>query len=268
MEVKRGKRLDVSVADVVEVYSGPVGVLWEMLMGEEVHVGGAEQTRILADRAKIGNNTNVLDVCCALGGPARHLAKQYGCRVTGLDATAKMLDEAAARTDKQGMSSLVAYKLGSALDMPFKASTFDVVWGQDAWCYVNDKSRLLTEAFRVLKPNGTIAFTDWLQVGNMSEQEWENLNSFMMFPYMETLEGYAQELKKLGFTVLETEDLSRDFAEHCHMYHDLLTNKLKGDVIARYGPELYQAASGGLQQWVRAADDQKVGRGLVIARKR
>ncbi|MGA9048370.1 MAG: methyltransferase domain-containing protein [Dehalococcoidia bacterium] len=267
MTIKRGKRLDFTVADSIDIYSGPVGVLWEMLMGEQIHVGGAEQTRILADKAKIGKGTHVLDVCCALGGPARHLAKDYGCNVTGLDATAKMLDEATVRTAKEGLSSLVTYKLGSALDMPFKASTFDVVWGQDAWCYVNDKSRLLSEAFRVLKPHGTIAFTDWLQVGNMTEKEWSDLNSFMMFPYMETLAGYTQELKKLGFTVLEAEDLSRDFAQHCHLYYDMLTHKLKDSVIESYGPGLYQAASDGLQQWVQAADDQKVGRGRIIAQK-
>jgi len=45
-------------------------------------------------KSGINRDTRVLDVCCALGGPARHLAGKYGCRVIGLDATMKMVDEA------------------------------------------------------------------------------------------------------------------------------------------------------------------------------
>ena len=178
-----------------------------------------------------------------------------------------MIDQAIARTAKEGLASLITYQLGTALDMPFKAATFDVVWGQDAWCYVTDKNKLLSEAYRVLKPHGIIAFTDWLQTGDMTEKEWSDLNSFMAFPYMETLAGYKQALTRLGCTVLETEDLSRDFAKHCHMYYDMLTTKLKSGIIKEYGPELYQQADDGLQKWVKAADEGKVGRGRVIARK-
>jgi len=90
------------------------------------------------------------------------------------------------------LSHLIAFRLGNALDMPFHASTFDVVLGQDAWCYLTDKEKLVGEVHRVLKPDGVIAFTDWIQVGNMSDTEWEDLNSFMAFPSMETLDGYEK----------------------------------------------------------------------------
>ena len=32
------RRLDVGIENVNEVYDGPGGILWEMLMGEEIHV--------------------------------------------------------------------------------------------------------------------------------------------------------------------------------------------------------------------------------------
>lgn len=267
MRIKKGKHLDYTIADVNDVYSGPVGILWEMLMGEQIHVGGEKETEILAAKAHIGKDITVLDVCSALGGPARSLARKYGCNVTGLDATQKMVDEALKRTEHQGLSHLVTYRLGNALDMPFKSGTFDVVWGQDAWCYVTDKHRLLEEAKRVLKRQGVIAFTDWLQIGTMTDAEWTDLNSFMAFPYMETLEGYTHELIKLGFTILEAEDVSSDFCRHCHVYQDLLRNKLKEDIVAQYGDELFNAADSGLAKWVRAADESKVGRGRIVAKK-
>ena len=199
----KGKKLGFKLKDVQEVYEGPVGVLWEMLMGEEIHVGGPNETDILAQKANITNQSHVLDICSALGGPARHLARKFGCSVIGLDATKKMHEEAKKRTELEGLTPLVSYELGDSMDMLFGNGTFDVVWGQDAWCYVTDKKKLLAEAARVINPGGIIAFTDWIQVGNMNEKEWETLNKFMVFPYMETLDGYEKLLKETGFEVIE-----------------------------------------------------------------
>ena len=267
VNVTKGKKLDYTIGDVNEVYEGPVGVLWEMLMGEQIHVGAEKDTDILAEKAGISKETAVLDVCSALGGPARHLAKKYACKVTGLDATKKMIDQAIDRTEKAGLSHLVTFRLGNALDMPFKAGTFDVVWGQDAWCYITDKDRLINEGHRVLKPKGIIAFTDWIQTGNMTDKEWEELNGFMAFPYMETLDGYEQILKKTGFRLLEKEELSKDFARHCHVYQDMVRNKLKDGIIKQYGLDMLEAADDGLAKWVKAADEGKVGRARLVGKK-
>lgn len=266
-KIVKSKKLDVTIDDVNEVYTGPVGVLWEFLMGEHVHVGGEKETEALAKKAGIGKGSKVLDVCSALGGPARYIAKNFGCNVVGLDATRKMFDEAVKRTEKAGLSSLISYKLGNALDMPFKAGTFDIVLGQDAWCYITNKERLISEAHRVLKPGGTIAFTDWLQVGNATDKEWEALNGFMAFPYMETLDGYASILKSVGFKVIEMEDQSADFAKHCHIYQDKLRKDLKEGIVKQYSLDLFKAADDGLAMWVKAADEGKVGRGRIIGKK-
>jgi ubiquinone/menaquinone biosynthesis C-methylase UbiE len=260
-------KLDFNIADVNDIYSGPVGVLWEMLMGEQIHVGGENETSILAEKADIKKDHHILDVCSALGGPARHLAKSIGCKVTGLDATQHMIDEAIKRTKSKQYTNLIDYRLGNAVDMPFKAETFDVVWGQDAWCYVTDKNKLIEESYRVLKNEGIIAFTDWLQVGNMTEDEWTALNSFMAFPYMETLDGYIDILKNTGFEIILTEDISDDFARHCHIYQTMLRKDLKNDIIKNYGPDMFEAADSGLNLWVQAADRRKVGRGRAIAKK-
>lgn len=260
-------KLDFTIADVNDIYSGPVGILWEMLMGEQIHVGGEKETSILAEKAGIKKEITVLDICSALGGPARYLARKYGCRVTGLDATKKMIDEAIKRTKNEPVSNLIDYRLGNALDLPFKSETFDVVWGQDAWCYITDKERLIAESYRVLKPGGIIAFTDWLQVGNMTQHEWNNLNSFMAFPYIETLNGYENILKNTGFNVLEKEDLSIDFTKHCQIYQTILRKDLKESIIKNYNQEMFEAADNGLNLWVKAANERKVGRGRIIGKK-
>jgi ubiquinone/menaquinone biosynthesis C-methylase UbiE len=267
-EKNMGKRiLDVGIEGVNEVYEGTGGILWEMLMGEEIHVGGEKETEVLAKKAGITAATRVLDVCSALGGPARHLAKKIGCSVVGLDATPKMHQEAIRRTKKAGLEEKITYRLGNALDIPFRAGTFDVVWGQDAWCYVTDKERLIRECARVVKPGGVVAFTDWLETGYMSEELWIALNTFMVFPYLETLEGYAKLVELAGLNVVEREDLTPDFAWHVQTYLDALKNAHKAAIVKGYGQQMYDDVERGLTVWRDASAAGQVGRGRIIARK-
>ena len=125
-------------------------------MGDEIHIGGPVATRELAVMGGIRKDSRVLDICSALGGPARHLAAEFGCRVTGIDATPAMVEKATKRTINSGFDGRVTFRLGNALDLPFRESSFDTVWGQDAWCYVTDKARLIREAARVTKSGGPL----------------------------------------------------------------------------------------------------------------
>jgi ubiquinone/menaquinone biosynthesis C-methylase UbiE len=261
------RRLNVTLEDVQAVYAGPGGELWELLMGEQIHVGGEADTAILAQGAEIGPDSQVLDVCSAVGGPARSLARQIGCRVTGLDATPRMVDEAARRTVAAGLDDLVDFRLGDALSMPFPAGSFDVVVGQDAWCYVTDKARLIAECARVVKPGGVVAFTDWLETGPMTWEHWEAVHRFMVFPYMETLEGYTALIADARLTLVEAEDLSADFAAHLGFYLQEVNERYRPALLTGYGPEVFADVVAGITLWRDAAAAGKVGRGRLIARK-
>jgi len=206
-------------------------------------------------------------VCSALGGPARHLARTIGCTMTGLDATPKMHDEAVRRTREAGLDGKASFVLGNALDIPYRAGSFDVVWGQDAWCYITDKDRLVRECARVVKPRGTVAFTDWLETGEMSDQLWTALHAFMAFPYLETLDGYTALVEAAGLRVVEREDLSPDFARHVQLYLDALQKTHRGVVVAHYGQRMYDEVEQGLLLWRDAAAAGQVGRGRIIARR-
>ena len=52
---------------------------------DEFHTRGREPTLVLAARAGIESSMRVLDVGCGIGGSARHLAREHGCHVTGID---------------------------------------------------------------------------------------------------------------------------------------------------------------------------------------
>jgi len=265
------KRYDFSVNDVSEVYAGPGGKLWELLMGEQIHVGGPEQTDLLAKKAgidKAGQNFTLLDICSALGGPARHLAEKYGINVVGLDITPEMVLEAKKRTKGKPYASKIEYRIGSGLDIPAHLNSFEVVWGQDSWCYIRDKVRLIEETWRVLKSGGTLVFTDWIWGSvSVSDEDSDFLMEFMVFPDLQTLNGYAEIIESVGYKIVEKQDLQEDFAKHMDIYVDIL-QKAKPDIEAGFSAELYANAEEGIIAWQKAAHEKKVGRGLWVAKKR
>ncbi|NVM35607.1 MAG: methyltransferase domain-containing protein [Candidatus Lokiarchaeota archaeon] len=263
------KKYDFSVWDVSEVYAGPGGKLWELLMGEQIHVGGADQTDVLAKKIRLEKKKDIylLDICSALGGPARQLAEKYGIRVVGLDITPKMIEEAKKRTEGKHYADQIEYRLGSALDIPAHADTFDVVWGQDAWCYIRDKPRLMKEITRVLKSGGTLGFTDWIWGSlDVPEADADYLMEFMVFPDMQTLDGYCKLIESVGMKLEEKEDLGDDFSNHMDIYISIL-QKNKENIIEGFGEELYNEAEKGVMAWRNATYNKWVSRGLWIAIK-
>jgi sarcosine/dimethylglycine N-methyltransferase len=114
---KAGKGLDALTRD-------------DLASFDELHDGGRETTRELARLAGLREGIHVLDVGSGLGGPARTLAVEYGCRVTGLDLTEAFCEAATMLTARVGLQERVAFRHGSALDLPFEEATFDAVWTQ------------------------------------------------------------------------------------------------------------------------------------------
>jgi sarcosine/dimethylglycine N-methyltransferase len=261
------KKSGVTIGDVNDAYDGAIGQIWELLMGEFIHIGGEDETALLAGKAKLSSDDHVLDICSALGGPARFLAKNYGCRVTGLDATLTMHQEALKRTAAAGMAEMVSYRLGNALDMPFADGTFDVVWGEDAWCYITDKDRLISEVARVLKRSGRLAFTDWLAARDAPEDVVGRINQFMIFPHVETLEGYAGLCDKHGLKVESTEDLTPQFAELLGGYISQAGGPLKDQIVGIVGEEAFAGMAGEMVFMSEAARRGEFGRGRIIAKK-
>jgi len=207
------------------------GIPWGSLTAEilqrhdQDHFGGLEANDLLIAGAGIRPTDHVLDVCSGLGGPARYVARRVGCRVTGLDLTASRHESAQRLTAHVGLDDRVAFRLGSALEMPFDDATFDVVVGQEAWCHVPDKPRLIAECARVVKPGGVIAFTDILRRETLSDADQARLAIEMTFPTLESLDGYRELLEANDCLVERREDLStlwtRILVDRLAMYRSL-----------------------------------------------
>jgi ubiquinone/menaquinone biosynthesis C-methylase UbiE len=264
------RKLDITLKDVNKVYDGPEGRLWELIMGEQIHVGGFAHSMALAEKAGIKEGQKVLDICSALGGGLRFLVKNFNVKGFGLDGTKTMFEESLKRAERDGMNGTMEIKLGDATDIPWKDKTFDVVWGEDAWCYVVDKEKLIAEAARVLMDGGTIAFTDWVEGPNrLNDADAERINRFMKFPYMESQPGYEDLLRKYGFAVTVTEDLTTDFAEYIAFYLQMLTRQLSFDALRIIGWDMgmFNAMGAEMQFMAAKAKEGCFGRTRIVGVK-
>ncbi len=127
---------------------------------DHFHSGGKGATVRLARRAGLRPDMRVLDVGGGLGGPARTLAVEFGCRVTTIDLTEAYVRVAEMLTDRLGVADRVAHHVANALELPFDDASFDVVWTQNSGMNIADKPRLYGGLHRVLRPGGLLAMQE------------------------------------------------------------------------------------------------------------
>ena len=179
------------------------------------HLGFTYATEQLADKLEglgVDSSWHVLDLCCGWGVPTRYVAGRLGCRMTGVDITQRSVDFAKKVTEGTDVEPLIAYKQGSALDIPIENGAVDLVWSQDGFCHVPNRPRVLAECSRVLRPGGYLVFTDWMRGEFITPEEFSAFCKAWSFPGVETSDSYPNLLKDAGFEILSEEKVGREYA--------------------------------------------------------
>ncbi|MCE5302294.1 MAG: class I SAM-dependent methyltransferase [Planctomycetaceae bacterium] len=262
---------DMGLADVQAVYGGAEGQLWELVMGQQIHLGGFQSSMALADRAGVRAGMVGVDLCCCTGAGMRLLTRfRNVARMHGVDATERMVEVGRSRCREEGLADRIDFTLADACATGLPSDSADFVWGEDAWCYVVDKPRLIAEAVRLTKPGGIVAFTDWVNgPTGLSVAEADRYDRFMKFPNTLGIEGYVELLRKNGCEVLAAEDTGR-FAPHVDLYINMLTMQLTYDALKIIGFDTARmAALGGEMTFLQElAHAGKIAQGQFVARKK
>jgi ubiquinone/menaquinone biosynthesis C-methylase UbiE len=259
----------ISLRDVQAVYSGPEGDLWELVMGQQIHIGGLQSSLNLAERAGIGPGMVGIDLCCCSGAGMRCLVRfRHVDRMVGVDATPTVVEHGRRRNADEGLADRVDFVVADVTDSGLPDHSADFVWGEDAWCYVVDKRKLIAEAVRLVRPGGTIAFTDWVEgATSLSRAEADRFLRFMKFPGIQDIEGYRNLLEKNGCEVSHAEDTGR-FASYVDLYLNMLNMQLTGDALRIIGfdSNLMEALAGEMQFMQALAHAGKIAQARFVAR--
>jgi SAM-dependent methyltransferase len=132
---------------------------------DEFHIGGVAATEELLAQIPVRPGMAVLDIGSGIGGTARFLAERTGARVTGLDLTPEFVATATELSRMVGLDDRVAFRQGSALEMPFPDDSFDLGTLLHVGMNIPDKPRLMAEAARVLRPGAHFVVYDVMRVG-------------------------------------------------------------------------------------------------------
>lgn len=184
----------------------------------------------------------ILDIGCGIGGPALEMARSHGADVVGIDLEAPLLERARRDAKKHGLDDRCTFRLVEQGPLPFPDQSFDVVISSGAFTQIADKSGILGESYRVLRPGGYLSCYDWLKPAGNPDDEFsaDMLYWFKMegLTYaLETLEGYARHLADAGFVDIKSQDASDWYRAEARREYELMKGELYPRMVELLGEE-------------------------------
>lgn len=118
-----------------------------------LHPGGLQATKLLAEKCGITSEMTVLDAGCGSGSSSIFLAKQYGCRVVGVDVDPTSLIKAQEKARNQKVSDKIAFRLADLNSLPLMDNMFDGAIFQASLIFC-DKTNALDSISKKIEPGG------------------------------------------------------------------------------------------------------------------
>jgi sarcosine/dimethylglycine N-methyltransferase len=185
---------------------------------EDFHTMGRIATGQLAAVAEIERSDEVLDAGSGVGGTARYLADQFGCRVTAVDLTEDYCDTSRWLNQLVGLDGSISVHHGDVTNLAFPSASFTVVMSQHVQMNVAHKTRLYDEACRVLRPRGRLAIWD-VTLGVPGELDyplpWANQPGLS---HLASGEQLRATIESAGFTVTHWSDMTEEAVTIMEMF--------------------------------------------------
>lgn len=246
--------------------------------GEDIHIGlyarpdqpiaEASHATVekIASLVKLDGSSRVLDIGAGYGGAARHLTRTTGCHVTCLNLSEVQNRRNRELNQAQGLDQRIAVVDGSFEHIPEPASTFDVVWSQDAILHSGDRRRVFQEVDRVLLPGGELVFTDPMQV--------DGVDVGVLAPVLERIHleslgspgFYRETARELGWEELGYVDLAHQLVNHYAAVLRELEARRSG-LVSRCGADYLDRMEAGLRHWIEHGQAGRLTWGILHFRK-
>lgn len=207
----------------------------------------AQEWLEFADQLGVGAGSEVLEVGSGSGGPAVYLAAERGCRVTGVDINQHGVRNALELAQARGLAERVHFEaVDASRPLPFAGACFDAVVSNDAMCHLRDRSAVLRDWHRVLRPGGRALFTDAMVLtGIVSHEELATRSSIGFYLFVPP-GANEKMLREAGFVVRGVQDVTANAAEVASRWCEA-RGRHREALVAREGEVNFD----GLQRFLR-----------------
>jgi sarcosine/dimethylglycine N-methyltransferase len=270
--------ITANVSTTQAYYDGPASEIYKNIWGDNLHMAippyeGASLQQamdntnvVMAEAANLSPNDRVIDLGCGYGSTARYIASKYGCTVTGQTISNEELKLARERAETSDARDLLTFEWGDFHNIEYRDNSFDVVWSQEAFLHGADKSKILSECYRVLKPGGTLIFSDILVRRDTPQADRERIYARIKTVDIWDRPDYEAALERNGFQLLKAEDKSQYVAPtYGGVVAKVRDNRT--ELVDRIGEETVDKTIAALDFWVDSANAGKVGWGIFLANK-
>jgi SAM-dependent methyltransferase len=158
--------------------------------------------------------SHVLEVGSGSGGPALHVARTAGCRLTGVDAHEGGVATGTELAQRAEMEDRVRFEVADAeAALPFEDESFDAILCVDSMNHFLDRPAVLREWRRVLRAGRRAVFTDPVVItGPVTKEELALRSS--IGPFLFVPPGVNERLVgEAGFQLVHEEDRSENAAQ-------------------------------------------------------
>jgi phosphoethanolamine N-methyltransferase len=177
--------------------------------------GGPEEVGLIVQGLDL-RGKEILDIGSGLGGPSMCLVSQHGAgRVVGIDLESLNVERATNYAAKAGVSERLTFQTVDGGSLPFEDESFDIVFSKDAVTEAPNKEDIFLESYRVLRPGGWVAMSDWfrgLEPFTPEMTEWIKVVGVAL--EMTTLDETAEQLRRIGFADVLIEDRNEWYQDY------------------------------------------------------
>ncbi len=216
---------------------------------------------------KLGENASVIDLGSGMGGTARYLVQNYGCKVWGLNLSEAENELHRAKNREQGLEQWIEVIDGKFESVPFPDASFDVAWSQDSFLHSPDRRLVLSEAARVLKSGAELIFTDPMQSEDAYEEFLGPILKRLHLTSLATPRFYLDTARELGLEFVGFENLTQQLTNH---YAKILEETEAREQELRekgVSQEYLDHMKEGLQNWVLGGKYGHLAWGIFCFRK-